>query len=397
MRPDHLQRGWRRCEIDYIDPRMKPGPYRFASYCSSPSWGGLEMNVLHFLRWMRTRGWEAVFYGNPATRIYRQAFDSGMIVRSVISCRHFGDFINAWRLARLVRQDNVRGLIVHRSSDLFLGAMARRFSKEKTRLIFCQHMHIGKDKKDPYHAWLYRQIDAFVTPVTWLAERVLEKTSVLPEHLHIIPHGIEIERFTVGKPSREAARHRFGLPSDAWVAGLIGRLDPKKGQDIAIRAIAALHQSGHHPHLLLVGDQSFDQGDEYVQGIHRLVDALHLRDYVHFSPHQTDVEWAYAALDVFVLASKSECYGMVTIEALVSGLPVIGTNDGGTISLIDHGRNGLLVEPRNVDALAAALTVLLENRDQVIQMGASTQREAALKYSHTSQCASWERLFEDLN
>lgn len=376
---------------------MTPGPYRIASYCSSPSWGGLEMNVLHFLRWMQARGWETVFYGDPATRIYREASEAGLLVRSVRSHRRFGDFLNAWRLSRLVRQDNVRRLIVHRSPDLFLGVMARHFAKGNTRLIFCQHMHIGKNKKDPYHVWLYRRIDAFVTPVAWLAKRVREKTSVLPEHLHIIPHGLEIERFTKGKPAREAARKRFGLPPDAWVAGLIGRLDPKKGQDIAVKAIAALHLSGHSPHLLLIGDQSFAEGDAYALGIHQLVDELRLNDYVHFFPHQDDVEWAYAALDVFVLASKSECYGMVTVEALVSGLPVIGTNDGGTVSLIDHGRNGFLVTPRDVDALARALITLLENRDQAVKMGASAQKEAVMSYSHVRQCESWEKMFDDLN
>jgi len=355
------------------------------------------MNVLRFLLWMQVRGWEMVFYGNPATQIYRKASEAGIPVRPVVSRRRFGDFVNAWRLARLARQDNARRLIVHRSPDLFLGVMARGFLRGYTRLIFCQHMHIGKKKKDFYHAWLYSRIDAFVTPVSWLAERVREKTSVRPDHLHIIPHGIEIERFTVGKPSREAARRRFGLPPEAWVAGLIGRLDPKKGQDIAIRALAMLHKSGHRPHLLLVGDQSFQEGDEYAGSIHRLVDELHLGNYVHFSPHQADIEWAYAALDVFVLASKSECYGMVTVEALVSGLPVIGTNDGGTVSLIDPGRNGYLVEPRNVDALAAALSSLLENRELVEKMGGAARREAVLKYSHASQCEAWEQMFAGLD
>jgi len=355
------------------------------------------MNILHFLRWMQARGWEVVFYGDPATRIYRQASDAGLLVRPVVSRRRFGDFLNAWRLSRLVRQDNVQRLIVHRSPDLFLGVMARHFARGNTRLIFCQHMHIGKNKKDPYHSWLYRRIDAFVTPVAWLAERVREKTSVLPEHLHIIPHGLEIGRFTEGRPSREAARKRFALPPDAWVAGLIGRLDPKKGQDIAIKAMATLNRSGHRLHLLLIGDQSFAEGDAYALEIHQLVDELRMNDYVHFFPHQANVEWAYAALDVFVLASKSECYGMVTVEALVSGLPVIGTNDGGTISLIDHGRNGFLVAPRDVDALANALTTLLENRDQALRMGASAQEEAVMKYSHISQCESWERMFENLN
>ena len=350
------------------------------------------MNVLRFLHWMRIRGWQVVFYGNPGTRIYREASESGIQVRPLISRHHVGDFLNAWRLTRLARQDNVRRLIVHRSFDLFLGVMVGYFSRGKIRLIYSQNMHIGKNKRDPYHAWLYRRLDAFVTPVAWLAERVLEKTRVPAERLHIIALGTEVEPFTTLKPSREAARERFGLPSDGWVAGLIGRLDPKKGQDIAIRAVAALHQAGHRPHLLLVGDQSFGEGDEYAASVHRLVDELHLGDYVHFFPHLSDIEWAYAALDVFVMASKSECYGMVTVEALVSGLPVIGTNDGGTVSLIDHGRNGFLVEPRHVDALAQALTLLLKNRDQSIHMGARAQEEAVTRYSHIRQCESWEKL-----
>lgn len=355
------------------------------------------MNVLRFLVWMRARGWQVVFYGNPATRIYREASDKKIPVRPVVSHRHFGDYVNAWRLSRLARKDNVGRLIVHRSADLFLGVMARAFSRGFTRLVFCQHMHIGKNKKDPYHAWLYGRIDAFVTPVPWLAERVLEKTSVRRDHLHVIPHGIEIERFTVRKPSRDEAHRRFGLPPNAWVAGLIGRLDPKKGQDIAIQAVAALHRSGLRPHLLLVGDQSFEEGDQYTREIHNRVDQLSLKDYVHFFPHQGDVEWAYAALDVFVLASKSECYGMVTVEALVSGLPVIGTNDGGTISLIEPGRNGFLVEPRNVKALEAAMKTLLDDRDLTVRMGAAAQKEAVLKYSHVSQCEAWERLFAELD
>ena len=87
---------------------------------------------------------------------------------------------------------------------------------------------------------------------------------------------------------------------------------------------------------------------------------------------------------------------MVTVEALVSGLPVIGTNDGGTVSLIEPGRNGFLVEPRNVKALETAMATLLEDRDLAVRMGATAQKEAVLKYSHLSQCEACEKLFADL-
>ena len=376
---------------------MDSKQYQIASYCSSPSWGGLEMNVLRFLRWMKQRGWGVVFYGEPNTRLYREAVNAGLCTRPVVARLRSGDLLNAWKLARLTRRDGVRRLIVHRSLDLFLGAFARLFSGGHTKLLYHQHMHIGKRKRDFYHAWLYRQIDAFITPVQWLAERVLEKTSVPKNRLHIIPRGTEIERLTSGKPGKAAARARFGLPDEVMVIGMVARLDPKKGQDIVIEALARLKRAGYSPHLLLVGDQSFDEGDAYAASIHQLVAKLQLSDQVHFFPHMPDVEWAYAALDIFVLASKSECYGMVTVEALVSGLPVIGTNDGGTVSLIEPGRNGFLVEPRNVEELTQALKALLDDPGLTEKMGMAAQAEAMVKYSHTRQCELWEEVIESLS
>jgi glycosyltransferase involved in cell wall biosynthesis len=354
------------------------------------------MNVLRFLRWMKARGWRVGLYGNPDTRMYREARNFGIQVGPIVSNMHSGDLVNARRLSKMVRHDGVRWLITHRSQDLFLGVFARLFSGNTCRLIFHQHMHIGKNKKDLYHRWLYRQIDAFVTPVPWLAERVREKTSVPKDRLHIIPRGIEVARFTDAKPEKVAARSSLGLPPRAPLIGLIGRLDPKKGQDTVIKALARVHAAGYPAHLLLVGDQSFDEGDKYAASIRSLVEDTGMTDYVHFRSHRPDVETAYAALDIFVLASKSECYGMVTIEALTSGLPVVGTNDGGTVSLIDPGRNGLLVTPQDVAELSEALVSLLKEPEATAQMGLRARQEARVKFAHTTQCKAWEGLLEQL-
>jgi glycosyltransferase involved in cell wall biosynthesis len=145
-----------------------------------------------------------------------------------------------------------------------------------------------------------------------------------------------------------------------------------------------------------VGDQSHNEGDEYTAFVHRLAVDLGLSDFIHFHPHDKQVERAYAAMDIFTMASKSECYGMVTIEAMVSGVPVIGTNDGGTVSLIDHERNGLLVTPRDINELTRALLRLMENPDLAARLADTAREEAREKYSHRRQCEAWEALFERL-
>ena len=375
---------------------MDKTAYRIASYCTSPSWGGLEMNVLRFLGWMKQRGWKVVLYGRPGTRMFAEASKRGLPVRPVRSTMKTGDLVNAWRLARQVKRDNVRRLVVHQSQDYFVTAFARWFSRGFMKLISSQHMHIGGTKRDLFHAWIYRRFDAWATPVQWLADRVMEKTVIPPERIHVIPRGIEIERFTDNLPSRSEARSYYHLTEDATVIGLVGRLDPKKCQDVVIEAVSEVHRKGHRPHLLFVGDQSHNEGDEYTDYVHKLAVDVGLSDFIHFHPHDKIVERAYAALDIFTMASKSECYGMVTIEAMVSGVPVIGTNDGGTVSLIDHERTGLLVPPKDVSELAQALVRLIENPDLAARLAAVARTEALQKYSHVRQCEAWEGLLENL-
>jgi len=350
------------------------------------------MNVVRFLHWNNENGLPAVFYGRPESQMFREAGRLGILVRPLNSTLKTGDLVNAFRLSRMLRADGINRLVVHQSQDLFVGAVARRLSSGGLRFIYSQHMHIGRDKKDWFHRWLYGQVDAVATPVQWLADRVMEKTSIPRDRIHVVPRGIEMDRFTLAQPDRAAARERLRLPKDKLVLGVVGRLDPKKCQDTVVRALKIVHDAGHEAHLLLMGNQTFSEGDEYVMRVQALIRELAMGEFVHLRPHQDDVEWAYAALDIFVLASKSEAYGMVTIEAMSSGLPVIGTADGGTLSLITPGETGLLVPPQDERKLADAILALVRDKDLAARLGRRARREALERFPHTRQVEAWKRL-----
>ena len=353
--------------------------------------------MVRFLRWMADRDWPVLFFGDPETRMYRRAEQDGLAVRPLVSRMKTGDLLSAWRFSRELRGRRIRFLTVHQSQDLFLGAAATRLTGKRTRLIYSQHMHIGRDKKDLYHRWLYGRLDAVATPVPWLAARVREKTTISDVRIHVVPRGIELPPYTTEQPRKDEARRRFDVPQDVLMIGLVGRLDYKKGQHIAIEALSALHRAGHRAHLLFVGSQTYAEGDEYVERINAMVREHSLTDYIHFRPHDEHPEYAYAGLDIFVLASKSECYGMVTIEAMASGLPVVGTADGGTLDLIRDGENGLLVTPFDSDALARALLRLIEDPALARRLADTACREAPGRFSHTVQCEAWEKLLKTLD
>lgn len=374
------------------DARLK---FPIGSYCSSPSWGGLEMNVVRFLRWLGERGWPVHLYAHPDHVMFRRAQEHGIAVRPIKARSRRGALGAMWALSRRAREDGLRILTVHQSTDLPVAVVSRRLAARSFELIFSQHMHLA-DKRDLLHTWQFNQLAAWATPVRWLADRVLEKTRIDPAKVHVVPRGIEISRFTIGRPSRQAARRKMHLPEDAWVAGVIGRLDPKKGQDVAIRAVHRVHEAGIPMHLLVVAGTSFVDRTNYAGYVRGLVQQLGLQEYVHFREHQPRPEYAYAALDCFLMASQSETYGMVTIEAMACATPVIGTADGGTLSLIDHERNGLLVTPMDPDQMAEALVRLIENPQLAATLAEEAEREAKIRFSHHTQCEHWERLLQSV-
>lgn len=364
--------------------------------CNSSAWGGLEMNVLRLAQWLRDRGWKMMIYGDRTSVLAGQANRAGISFSHLASRFKFGDLVNARRLVMMTERDGVRILIVHQNRDILLTVLARILSRRFFKLVYMQHMQLGMAKRDLFHTWEYGKLDAWIAPLPGFRVSLREKTRLDPERVHIIPLGIEIDRFGVSPANKAQARRELELPDKAAIAGVVGRLDPKKGQDVLIKACAGLHRAGINLHLLIVGDRTIGETARYASKLKELTEQLELTPYVHFRPHRENVEIVYGAMDVFVLPSQSETYGMVTLEAMAAGVPVIGTRSGGTREIIDDGMNGLLFPPDDDEALAAALKSTLEDHDSAQKRAQRARKDVARKYSHTRQCHLMESLFDQL-
>jgi D-inositol-3-phosphate glycosyltransferase len=157
---------------------------------------------------------------------------------------------------------------------------------------------------------------------------------------------MEAERFLMSKWTRAQARKELQLPDDAYVIGVLGRLDPKKGQNLVVRALAELRRKGDaNYHVVLMGNATINEGDEFTR---QLMDIIRLQDYVHFRPHMDDVMVFFRAVDLFAMPSHGETFGMVTIEAMAAGVPVVGTDKDGTRELLGEGRFGYLFQKEDV-------------------------------------------------
>ena len=373
-----------------------PASHGIALLCTTHSLGGIELNVLRFARWMRDRGHRVLIIGSENAPLLRNAAAEEVPHRSLGSPRKYGDLAAARRLASIMREERLDILQLNVTRDLNLGVLVRAVSRMPVRVLHVQHMQFGGTKKDLLHRLQHARLAAWVAPLPWLAAQTRERTTIPSSRIHVIPFGIELEAFR-GLPSRAEARHMLQLPTDIPVLGVVGRLDRGKGQEYLLRAAAMLRDRDMPVHVLLVGEDTRGETQQYGVTLQRLADDLRIRDGVSFHGFSRSVLPAYAAMDCFVLPSLSETYGMVTIEAMAAGRPVVGTHAGGTPEILRDGESGLLVPPRDPASLAETLERLLSDPDRMQRLGRRAQEEAHARFSHHLQCERYETVYGQLS
>ena len=181
-----------------------------------------------------------------------------------------------------------------------------------------------------------------------------------PARIRLVPPGVDHAFF--GPGYRPQARRALGLPEGDPVLLFVGRIQPLKGVDVALRTLHAL-ESHPHAHLVVVGGPSGPRGDEHLAMLKKLGDALGLADRVRFEqpqPHEL-LSTYYRAADVCLVPSRSESFGLVALEAAACGTPVVASSVGGLATLVEEGRTGFLVDPPTPQAFAAAASTVLDD------------------------------------
>ncbi len=216
-----------------------------------------------------------------------------------------------------------------------------------------------------------------------------------PARLEIVPLGVETAFFSPG--DRAQARRASGLPRDVPVLLCVGRIQPLKGFDVAVRALALLDGRAPDAHLVIIGGPSGPGGEAEHERLRTLVQAFGLKGRVHLlapQPHEL-LSTFYRAADVVLVPSRSESFGLVALEAGACGTPVVASAVGGLTTLVDDGVTGYLVETRDAAAFADAAAAVLADPFLAATMGEAAARRAA-RYTWPATAGRLRRLVADL-
>lgn len=210
----------------------------------------------------------------------------------------------------------------------------------------------------------------------------------------VVHPGIDPPR-SVTAGERDALRSSLGIPGDRLVVGTVGRLQGLKRQDLLVRALATLRERGHEIHGLLVGGNAYNLDPGYERSLHGLVDELRMGDRMAFAGQVSDPVPYLQLMDVFVLPSPLEGFGIAVTEAMANGVASIAVGISGPAEIIENGRSGLLVERADAGLLVEAIEPLLTDssqRDCLAREGQRRQRELFSATRMTEEMT--ERLLE---
>ena len=348
----------------------------------APALGGAERSLLLLLKHLDRARWQPhlVCTGGP---LAEQAAALGVPV-SVVPMprlRRSPHFLRDWlagarAIAHLARQTGA--VLIHANTvrTALYGALAARLA----HVPFVWHMRdFWLSESRPRFLWADALGKRMLCAV---AAKVVANSGATADHLPckgeivVVHNGIEVERYD---PAMDGTpfRHQYGIPFGAPLVGTVGRLRPWKGQDRFLRVLAQVRKTVPEVWGVVVGGMPFGVEDSYPQRLRRLAAELGLVNQVVFTGHLSDVRPALAAMDIFVHAGDPEPFGLVNLEAMAMGKPVVAFAHGALPEIIEDGQTGLLAPPEDESALAGAVITLLHNPARRATLGQAGRKRVA--------------------
>jgi len=305
---------------------------RILQVSSAQELGGGETHLLELVESLRSRGHEVVVAGRRTGPLKPQ---------TELPFINSADVFTAFRLRSLLKQHSFDILHAHVARDYTVTAAAA-WNLPKTKVVFTRHLLLPVRR----HA-LYRRVDAWLAPTSQIL-KTLEPLS--PKLSTVIPNWVDAGKLAY-RP--HALHHPITI-------GLLGQISPHKGHDDAIDALRRL---GAGFRLLIAGKGESGYVDELKKkSVGLPVDFLGFAELPEF----------FSMIDILAVPSWEEPFGIVVLESMASGVPVVATNRGGPVEIIRSALHGVLVPPRDPMALASSLQSLVEDdeRRQLISRNA---------------------------
>ena len=358
--------------------------------CLSYGFGGLELYVLKSAVKLRQAK------SNLRVVVRRNTFlDKKLgeieIARNYLRARvTVFPIITAWRLAKYIDSNKIDVIHIHWGYDLALAVMAKVFSKKKVKLVYTRQMALTRKKYDPYHNFLYKNVDAYVVIAQALYDAASRYLPLRKGCLHLLYYGVPAPD-DGGEYCKKYLTDNDINPA-AFKVAIFGRIEKGKGQHLVVEAVRQLNKEGKQIQLAMIGHI---MDANYFDKIENKIKSNGLEKYIHYLGFHDKPTSIMNCFEAVVLASKCETFGLVLPEAMRAGVAVIGSNCGGVPEIIKHEETGLLFESDNAEDLTMQLRKLIDDPELCKKLSKAGKIDADERFSEERHFGKLIEIFQN--
>jgi len=350
--------------------------------CLSPGLGGLELFATHCYNYFSQKG-ECHIVVAPDKKLDNYLNDAD---KSYVKRNKLFPLLPAYKLSKYIDANNIDIVHFHWNKDMITVVLAKILSKKKPFIILSRHMGMTRFKDDLYHRWFYKNISTIHAVSRQVKEQLIKyiPSSVRP-NIELIYLGVnpkkekEIDTLTL--------KNKYQL-KDEFIVGIIGRMQEGKGQHVVIEAISKL--KALNIKLFIIGEAMDEQ---YLQKLHHMCKELDLENRVIFTGFTKEADAYMQLCDITVLATENETFGLVIIESMANGTPVIATDRGGPLEIIDDGVDGLLYDGSTED-LSQKIKLLYTDKELKETLALNSLKKVSEKFDKERQL---EKLYQSID
>lgn len=311
-------------------------------------WRGGQRQAFFLARELQKKGYPFEFVVQPGSPLQEKAREAGLPVRP-LKMRGEADVLSILRLARAMKRRKCVLAHFHDAHAVAIGSGAAALAKVPIRII-SRRVDFPVKSRRKYT----RNIDRIIS-ISQGVKRVLVQGGIPADLIEVIPSGIDFAPFREPGP-KDFLRKEFSFAPDDFLVGIVAQLEDHKGHKYLIEAAGILKGLAPRIKVIIVGEGSLRLD------LDKQVRDLNVNDICYFLGFRNDIPQILASLDLFVLSSHMEGLGSSIMDAMASRLPVVATEAGGIPEIVIQRETGLLVPPRDPQALAQAIMKLYLDR-----------------------------------
>lgn len=220
------------------------------------------------------------------------------------------------------------------------------------------------------HRLLAKTADFYTTVSDDSKNDLLKYRLTSPDKLKVIYNGINVEKFKPCENCRNELRNQLEIKNNEFVIGTVRGLIPKMGIDHLLYSLKYILPEIDNIKALIIGKGPLEMG------LKNLSNKLGLKDYVIFLGERNDIPKCLSAMDIFVMPSVWETFGIAAVEAMSVGVPVVAYAVGGLVEVIENNVNGVLVYERNPEMLGAEILGIIKSKEKIDKYRKNGQKRA---------------------